>query len=425
MIVFKLLLHKIPTDNRFYALHILFFASVFVASPSQAGMPLTEADTIEQVIRQTSVQNWIEGSLSEAQSVITGVSHWDNPVFSYALDLPGKRNQNALENSYMLSQKIDLSGRRGLQQSAAKLHLQSVVAANQSRLALFKAETRLRFFDVLHRQQRIKVIDTWTKRLAELQQIIAKRESAGDVSGYDLRRLQRETASAVARQQTEAALLQQSWERLLALWENHGTVDKKQGVSGELLPATPTPLQQLLATLEQSPELRSLAHQKSALDLNTKAAERWMIPTFNLGVGAKTYDAPSYSDTGLLVTVDVPLPLWSQNNAERVRFRAQTQKAESEYQLAYQKTQGEIRALWQQLSGLLQAVKTFKQQGQSVSNELIGIAVSSYQGGEIGILELLDAYRERQSYQLELLGLIYKARQANIELDRLTAGINP
>ena len=425
MILFKQFLHKIPTGNRFYALHMLFFASFFITSHSQAEMPLTEADTIEQVIRQTSVQDWIEGSINEAQSEIDEVSHWDNPTFSYALELPGNRNNNPVENFYLFSQKIDLSGRRGLQQSAAKLRLQSVEAATQFRLALFKAETRLRFFDVLDRQQRIKVIDTWTKRLAELQQIIAKRESSGDVSGYDLRRLQREYASAVTRQQTEAALLQQSWELLIALWENQGSVAIKQGVSGELLPAPPAPLQQLLAKLDQNPELSSLAQQKSALDLNLKAAERWKIPKFNLGIGVKTFDAPSYSDTGLLVTFDVPLPLWSQNNAERVRFRAQTQKAESEYKLAYQKTQGETRALWQQLNGLLQAVKTFKQQGQLVSDELIDIAVSSYRGGEIGILELLDAYRERRSFELELSELAHKARKASIELDRLTAGINP
>ena len=190
------------------------------------------------------------------------------------------------------------------------------------------------------------------------------------------------------------------------------------------MPAAPVPLQQLLAKLDQNPSLRSLTQQKSALDLKTEAADRWKIPKFDLGIGAKTFDAPTYSDTGLLVTVDVPLPLWSQNNAERLRFRAQAQKAESEYQLTYQKTRGEIRALWQELTGLLQAVKTFKQQGQFVSNELIEIAISSYRGGEIGILELLDAYREHQSYKLELLGLAYKARQTSIELDRLTTGMN-
>ena len=425
MILLKPFSRIIPIINRYYALTFLLLASLSMTLPVQATPPLTEAYTLEKVIQQTSVQDWIEGSINEAQSEIEEASHWDNPTFSYALELPGNRNHNPVENFYLFSQRIDLSGRRGLQLSAANLQLQSVEAAVQSRLALFKAETRQRFFDVLHQQQRLKVINSWTKHLANLQKIIAKREAAGDASGYDLKRMRREYASAATQQHTETSVLQHSWERLIALWENHESVELKQEVSGDLLPAAPVPLQQLLAKLDQNPSLRSLTQQKSALDLKTEAADRWKIPKFDLGIGAKTFDAPTYSDTGLLVTVDVPLPLWSQNNAERLRFRAQAQKAESEYQLTYQKTRGEIRALWQELTGLLQAVKTFKQQGQFVSNELIEIAISSYRGGEIGILELLDAYREHQSYKLEFLGLAYKARKARIELDRLTAGMTP
>ncbi|MCL7420950.1 MAG: TolC family protein [Methylobacter sp.] len=342
----------IPTNGRFYALFLTAFV-LFLPAHAQAAPPLTEAQTVEKVLQQASVQNWIEGTINEAQSDVEEFSHWDNPTFSYALDAPHLRDQNATEQAYMIKQSVDLSGRRGLRQSAAKLRLQSAAATTQSRLALFKAETRQRFFDVLHQQQRLQAINAWTQRLAELERIIRERTSAGDVSGYDLKRLQREYASATTQQQAEQAALRRSWEQLNALWENHD------------------------------------------------AAERWKIPKFNLGVGAKTFDATNYSDTALLVNVDVPLPLWSQNDAERMRSHAQVQKADSEYRLAHQKTYGEMRGSWQELTGLLQAVRTFEQQGQAVSDELINIANISYQAGEIGIFELLDAYRERRTYDLD------------------------
>ena len=423
MFLFKCPLLKIPTIDRFYALNTLLFIFLIFAFPIQAKTTLTEAYLIEKVLQQESVKNWIEGRINEAQSNIDEVSHWDNPTFSYALELPSNSNHNAIENSYMIFQKIDLSGRRGLQQSAAKLNLKSVESATQYRLLLFKEEARLRFFDALYRQQRTKVIDAWTEHISQMEQIIALREKSGDVSGYDSRRIQREYASAVTRQQAEKALLQQSWERLIALWDKNSSDDMKQEVSGELLPATPAPLQKLLSRLDQNPELRSLDQQRSALNLNTKAAERWKIPKFNLGVGVRTFNAPTYSDVGALVSSDVPLPLWSQNNAERLRFRSQTQKVESEYKLAHQKAEGEIRSLWHELNGLLKAVKIFKQQGQTVSDELIDIAVVSYYNGETSILELLDAYREHRSFDLEMLELEYKARKASIELDRLTIGM--
>nr|WP_305906814.1 TolC family protein [Methylomarinum sp. Ch1-1]MDP4519521.1 TolC family protein [Methylomarinum sp. Ch1-1] len=368
----------------------------------------------------------VNGRLDEAQSDIIASSHWENPTFSYAMDLPGKRDQNAFENAYMLSQKIDLSGRRGLRQSAAQQNLHAVEAGIQSRLAEFKAQTRQRFFEVLHLQRRVDVVNIWSRRLNALQAILQKREQAGDVSGYELKRVQRECATAMTRQQTEMAALQQSWEKLFALWpEGAKTLSATRTVSGELLPETPLPLEHFLTQLQQTAALRRLAKQQSALHLNAQAEERWQIPQFKLGVGAKTFDAPTYSDTGVLVNIEVPLPLWSQNNAERLRLQAQTQQAASEYQWAYQKTQGEIKGLWQALNRLLQAAANLERRGRALSNELMTIAESSYRGGEIGILALLDAYRERQAFKLERLDLAYKARLARIELDRLTAGMTP
>lgn len=419
------LLHLTPIANRYYGIGFLFLISWAQAFPALAAEALTEDYVLEKVIQKTSVQDWIEGSINEAQSNIDEVTHWDNPTFTYALELPGNRNHNPTENFYILSQRFDLSGRRGLEVSAASLQLKAVKADVQSRLALFKADARQRFFDVLHQQERLKVIDAWSSQLADLERIIVKREAAGDISGYDLRRLQREYASALALKKTEISVLQHNWERLVSLWDENESVDTGQEVAGELLPPQPIPLQQLLAMLDQNASLRGLTQQKSAMDLKVKAADRWIIPEFDLGIGAKTFDSPNYSDTGLLVTVDVPLPIWSQNNAERLRYRAQAQKVESEYRLMHQQTRGEIRAYWQKLTGLLQVVKTFKEKGRLISDDLTDIATSSYHGGEIGILELLDAHREHQSYQLELLGLAYTARKTSIELDRLTAGMNP
>ncbi len=425
MISTKPLLFLKPINNRLCSALWLLSATLLLALPSHAKSPLTESELLEQVMQQVSVQDWVNGRLDEAQSDIMAASHWENPTFSYAMDLPGKRDQNAFENAYMLSQQIDLSGRRGLRQSAAQQNLQAAEAGIESRLAAFQAQTRQRFFEVLHLQRRVDVVNAWSRHLNELQAILQKRERAGDVSGYDLKRMQRECATAMTRQQTETAALQQSWEKLFGLWPDGANLSATRTISGELLPEAPLALENYLNQLQQTAALRRLAKQQSALNMNAQAAERWQIPQFTVGVGAKTFDAPTYSDTGVLVNIEVPLPLWSQNNAERLRLQAQTQQADSEYQWAYQQTLGEIKGLWLALNGLLQAAANLEHQGQARSDGLTTIAVSSYRGGEIGILALLDAYRERQAFQLERLDLAYKARLARIELDRLTAGMTP
>ena len=51
--------------------------------------------------------------------------------------------------------------------------------------------------------------------------------------------------------------------------------------------------------------------------------------------------------------------------------------------------------------------------------ELSRIAQLAYQEGEIGILELLDAYRVNRQSQLHLLKLQESAKEAAIGLDRV------
>ncbi len=414
--------HKKPTGHR------CLFALALLLDPIPAGLhaqslaSLTEQESLERTLQQPAVQDWIKGTLGQAQSDVIEQSQWKNPTFEYSLDAPSDRGQNATEQSYIISQPVDLSGRRGLRRAAAEHRLQAMEADTRAKLAQLAADMRHRFFAILYRQRRTEAHDRWTSELAEQESLIRKREAAGDVSGYDLRRLMRETASAEAQRQAEQAGLERSWEQLLSLWEAKA-VPEVRNVSGILLPEPPRPLEELLQALPQNPELERLAREKSAAELKAHAAARWAFPEFDLGIGAKTFDSTDYSDTGLLLNFAVPIPLWNRNSAERMRYHAEAQMNEGQYRLAQQKTSGDIRALWKQVNGLVHAALTLEQRAKSVSEELVRIAATAYQGGEIGVIELLDAHRERLRYELEALDLAFQAREADIELDRLTAGI--
>jgi cobalt-zinc-cadmium efflux system outer membrane protein len=55
----------------------------------------------------------------------------------------------------------------------------------------------------------------------------------------------------------------------------------------------------------------------------------------------------------------------------------------------------------------------------SQTDDLIAIAGAAYEGGETGILELLDAYRTQLGIQLRSLALTAAAREAALEIERL------
>lgn len=54
--------------------------------------------------------------------------------------------------------------------------------------------------------------------------------------------------------------------------------------------------------------------------------------------------------------------------------------------------------------------------------ELVRTAEAAYAGGELGILELLDAYRGALDAELQALELEWGARRARIEVDRALGG---
>lgn len=52
-------------------------------------------------------------------------------------------------------------------------------------------------------------------------------------------------------------------------------------------------------------------------------------------------------------------------------------------------------------------------------SELVRIATVAYQEGEIGILQLLDAYRSQRQAQLRMLDIQAAVKEAQIELERV------
>jgi outer membrane protein, heavy metal efflux system len=74
-----------------------------------------------------------------------------------------------------------------------------------------------------------------------------------------------------------------------------------------------------------------------------------------------------------------------------------------------------------------QAAAEYRLRFEQEGSELERIAQTAYQEGELGILELLDAYRVSRQSSLRALELFAASKQAEIELERAagTPVLNP
>lgn len=397
-------------------------ALLVAAGTAQGGEPaaLTEQEVVARALERASLAEVIAGEISIEEGRGRAQSAHPTPQLSY------QREQTfgalgATEDSIAIAQIIDLGNRRGLAAKAGETRARASRREGDSARLSVAAEARLRFYELLYRQSRAVALESWIARIDESLAIVSRREQRGDAATYERRRLERERAVAKGRLEAERAGVERSSARLRASLELAPEAAAVR-VAGPLLPGDdPAALSVLRATVRSRPDLLALDLRAEAATIDRAAASRWWLPELQLEGGWKGVDlgAQGRAD-GFLLGASLSLPLWNASSglsrlAEGEARAARGRRGGLETELA-----GELGGARAEAVLLRAAAAEFRTQTTAASSELVRIASAGYQGGELGLLELLDAYRGAAEDLLTALELEHAARRARIELDRLT-----
>lgn len=395
----------------------VFLLALPLAAWAQA--PLTEDEAVRLGLARTELADLERGALQAAEADVIAAGQLPNPVLSYSRDsLNG--SPDTTEHTWMLSQTFDISGRRSLHREAADRRVAAVSAGNAARRLELTADIRRSFHNALFRQETVRATEIWVARFARVEGLVAKLTRAGEASGYDLRRLERERRTAEARLAVERAEQGRVLARLAALTG----MSAEAVLKGELLPPPLPPLDTGLARIDQRPDLQVLARRAEAADLEGRAAQRGAIPELTLGIGPKRVDGGLGSESGMALSLAVPLPVFDRQQAGQQRAAAEAQQARAEYRLAKSRTEGELRGLYRQAEGLRATAADYRSLTLNSAPALLRVAETAYQGGESSLLELLDAYRGALEAETTTLELEQRAREARIEYDLLNGSVD-
>lgn len=401
-------------------LHRIAFALITICAltaPAVAARPLTEGESLRLGLALPELAALARGRIGVAEADALEAGLWANPTLEFLRD-SARSGDNAQEDSVLLSQPVDISGRRSLKREAGEQRVSAASADVRALVNERAGEIRRNFYQLLLHEQRLAAIETWAGRFADTERVVGKLRAAGEASGYDLRRLVRERQTAEAKRAETQAERDGAREQLAALI---GTEVKAwNGVAGRLLPGTPPDIKTLLSHLEDRPDLAALAARAAAADLDGRAADRGWLPEVTLGVGARRTDLGSTRITAGLISVSVPLPVFDRQQAGAGRAAAQAMGVRAEYRLARARAEGQLRGTRLQALQLIAAAERYRREALAPSAELVRIAESAYRAGEFTVLELLDAYRGALDAEITALELEAKARLARIELDLLT-----
>jgi cobalt-zinc-cadmium efflux system outer membrane protein len=172
-------------------------------------------------------------------------------------------------------------------------------------------------------------------------------------------------------------------------------------------------------------DLRALRQRREQFRLEQRGAERLKYPDPVISAGLKRADATvsgplgivDRNANGLVAGISVPLPVFNKGQGETARASAEGELAEARAAILERQVLAAIEGAWRSLSTRVAALAQYERE-LTPGQELVRIATVAYQEGEIGILQLLDAYRTQRAALLRLLELQALTKESRIELDR-------
>ncbi len=387
--------------------------------PAAASAQLTEEEAVQRALARPEVRDLVEGDVDAARGDAIRAGLWPNPVLSFTREETRGGPAGARDDLALLTQTFDISGRRGLRADAASRRVEATRARGAfARLAL-EIEVRVRFHELLAAERRVAATAESLRRLEALSAAVGRRQAAGDASGYDRGRLERERASIAARAAVEGASLTRARARLGGLLGTQGAPT----VAGELLPPGPPPaLDGLASRIASRPDLRALAEEAEAGTLEARAGGRGWVPELTLSGGLKASTVQDERLSGFAVGLSLPFPLFDRSQDEALRGGGRARSARARLALETDAATAELRGLHAQATALAEAARRFQAEALETSRRLIATADAAYRGGELGILELVDAHRGALEAELQALELELTARRARLDLDLVTGG---
>jgi len=387
--------------------------------PAGASAQLTEEEAVQRALARPEVRDLVEGDVDVARGDAIRAGLWPNPVLSYARERSSGGPSTAGDDLALITQTFDISGRRSLRADAASRRVEATRARGASTRLALEVEVRARFHDLLAAERRVAATAEALQRIDTLSTAVGRRLAAGDASGYDRGRLVRERASIGARAAVEEAGRARARARL------GGLLGAKEvpNVTGELLPAgAPPALDGLASRINTRPDLRALTEEAEAGSLDAQAGGRGWIPELTLTGGYKGWTAQDERLNGFALGVAIPFPLFDRGQDEILRGDGRARAARARLALETDAANAEVRSLHAQATALAEAARNFRADALETSRRLIATADAAYRGGELGILELVDAHRGALDAELQALDLELTARRARLELDLVTGG---
>lgn len=346
-----------------------------------------------------------------AEAALSQAGALPNPVFAAELEDTRKATRTT---SYMLSQPIELGGKRSARQDAARHALDAALSQQQSRRQQLRADVTAAFFGTLAAQERVQLAESAVELAQRGSEAARKRVVAGKASPID------ETRAKVAEAGVRVEALQARGAlrtAMQALGAAVGGTQRFERVDGQIsLPDVPSApaLQERMAGAAFVRQAQLEVDRLGAL-ARLERAKR--IPDVTVGIGTKRSEELGRSQA--MFTLTIPLPIFDTNRGAEVEALRRQDKARYEVDAAVARLRSNVAAAHARLEAAVAEARLLQQDILPGAVAAHDTSTKGFELGKFSFLEVLDSQRTLLQARAQHLKAVAEAFQAAAELDRL------
>lgn len=313
-----------------------------------------------------------------------------------------------------LSQEIVTKGKLKLNRAAASREVtQAELRFVRARFDLL-TELRRGFYGTLAGQERVRVLSKLVDVAKRSEEFVRSLEKSGEGTRAELLLIEIERQKAEVGLENSMVMLDATRRQLAASMGIPET--PLQGVVGDLR----GPIQDFSKIAQDSGLLNDNALVQMAqveADRARILLQRAVVEPFpNVTVSGGYMMETTFPNNLGLVSVELPIPVWNRNQGNIRAARGSIASSSEAIQATYNRLSSELAASLGRLEAADQQVRRFETSILPKATESLAITQKAYQGGQIGILTLLQAQRSNAEAELGFVSALEAKWTAAAEL---------
>ncbi len=328
----------------------------------------------------------------------------------------GLSGTGALANTLVLSQEIELGGKRAKRAKVASSERKLSAWGYEAKRLDVVTKATLAFIHVLAAQERLALAEEAVRLAERTVDVVADRVEAGKVS--PLEGLQAEVALSTRRLALTRAgnERQAAHEALAATWGS--SPPKFEGADGELSQIEPLPpVEPLIERVAESPGVLRYRDETTAAHARLELEQATAKPNLSVGGGIQRFEESG--DSAFTVSVSIPLPLFDRNQGGILEAERELERIREERRAAEVRVRTALRKAYGELATARQSAVSLREKVLPAARRTYEAASEGYRQGKFGFIQVLDAQRTLVQVRGQRIQALEAYHKAIAELERL------